>query len=179
MNTVATFEGPQIISPDHQVETTPVKTSAVQTSPPESTPAETLLGQTGRSLREVRKRLFKLNRASDAHTDGEERLYRFMWSQAKEISEGTRALPASVSVLARAVGRDDRNTRPLIESLIRKLSIEIAKSQDFRTGSPRVYYVYDYPEIQRRRVERGLEWALKNKGIQLLTGEEASQLQSV
>jgi hypothetical protein len=123
-----------------------------------------------------KKRLFRLRRPADGHTDGEDRLYQFMWENGEPHASGVRVYSGSMTSLARALGRDDRNTRPLVESLIRKLSIQIARDQDFRTGSPRMYFVFDPGQITARRQKAGLEWALKNKGIQLLTAAEAARM---
>jgi hypothetical protein len=155
---------------------TPVETVRVVSTPAQvftALPKET---EPRLFLSRFKKRLFRPLRASDAHTDGEERLYKFMWSQGRPAGEGTRLVAASMTVLGRALGRDDRNTRPLVESLIRKLSISIARDQDFHSGLPRQYFVYDYSLIQQRRQQAGLEWALKNKGIQLLTAADANTL---
>ncbi|MGA2435299.1 MAG: hypothetical protein ABSG25_08440 [Bryobacteraceae bacterium] len=127
-------------------------------------------------MSKTKKRLFRPLRASDAHTDGEDRLYKAMWAKARECGPGVRELSASIRVLADSVGRDERNTRPVVDSLIRKLSITIAREQDYRTGAPRRYIVYDYSQISARRRQAGLEWALKNKGIQLLSTQEATVL---
>jgi hypothetical protein len=143
-----------------------------------STPVETLLPAPDQRmfLPKSKKRLFRPQRPSDAHTDGEDRLYQFMWQNGRKHAIGVRLYSGSMTTLAKALGRDDRNTRPLIESLARKLSIAIAKEQDYRTGHPRMYFVYDYSEIGTRRKKAGLEWAVKNKGIQLLTVSEAAVL---
>jgi hypothetical protein len=127
-------------------------------------------------LSRSKKRLFRPQRPADAHTDGENRLYQFMWENGQPHAPGVRVYCGSMTSLARALGRDDRNTRPLIEALLRKFSIQIARDQDFKTGHPRMYFVFDYSEIALRRQKAGLEWALKNKGIQLLTSSEAAAM---
>ena len=127
-------------------------------------------------LSRTRKRLFRPLRAEDGHTDGEMRLYQFMWQGGRDHSPGIRVYSGSMTALARALGRDDRNTRPVVEALIRKLSVAIAREQDFRTGHPRIYFVFAPAEIFARRRRAGLEWAVKNKGIQLLTAGEAAAL---
>jgi hypothetical protein len=127
-------------------------------------------------LASIKKRLFRPNRPSDAHTDGEDRLYQFMWENGQRHNRGVRLFAGSMALLGRAIGRDPRNTRPLIETLVRKLSIQIAREENFATRQPRVYFVFDYSEIAQRRRRAGLEWAVKNKGIQLLTAEQAASM---
>jgi len=163
---------------DCVIVSTPVETAPLNTSQVFAAPVDTIsqLSAEKLFLRRSRKRLFRPRRPSDAHTDGEDRLYQFMWEQGTRHQPGIRVYAGSMSTLARAMGRTDRNTRPLVESLIRKLSLAIAREQDYRTGAPRVYLVYDYSEIGRRRLNAGLEWALKNKGIQLVSTNEAEQL---
>ncbi len=143
-----------------------------------STPVDTILPlpEPRLFLSRSKKRLFRPQRPADAHTDGEDRLYQFMWEAGQPHAPGVRVYCGSMTSLARALGRDDRNTRPLIESLLRKFSIQIARDQDFKTGHPRMYFVFDYSEIATRRQKAGLEWALKNKGIQLLTASEAAAM---
>jgi hypothetical protein len=143
-----------------------------------STPVDTILAlpEPRLFLSRSKKRLFRPQWPADAHTDGEDRLYQFMWDNGQPHAPGVRVYCGSMTALARALGRDDRNTRPLIESLIRKLSIQIARDQDFKTGHPRMYFVFDYSEVALRRQKAGLEWALKNKGIQLLTAAEAAAM---
>jgi hypothetical protein len=155
-------------------DSTPVDTTPVNTTTVESVPVLPL--EPRLALTRTKKRLYRPVRAEDAHTDGENRLYQFMWANAEPHAEGTRVYTGSMTTLARALGRDDRNTRPVVEALIRKLSIAIGREQDFRTGHPRMYLVFDPIRIQNRRQHASLEWAVKNKGIQLLTAAEAARL---
>jgi hypothetical protein len=150
----------------------------VHSNPGVPTPVDTILPlpEPRLFLSRSKKRLFRPQRPADAHTDGENRLYQFMWENAQPHAPGVRVYCGSMTSLARALGRDDRNTRPLIEALLRKFSIQIARDQDFKTGHPRMYFVFDYSEIALRRHKAGLEWALKNKGIQLLTASEAAAM---
>jgi hypothetical protein len=150
----------------------------VHSRPAVPTPVDTILPlpEPRLFLSRSKKRLFRPQRPADAHTDGENRLYQFMWENAQPHAPGVRVYCGSMTSLARALGRDDRNTRPLIEALLRKFSIQIARDQDFKTGHPRMYFVFDYSEIALRRNKAGLEWALKNKGIQLLTASEAAAM---
>lgn len=156
---------------------TPVDTMVIVSTPVDtgqvSGPLQRFLADRPLFISSVGKRLFRPKRPSDAHTDGEDRLYKVMWAGSTRSDSNVRIYSASVAALARAMGREERNTRPLIESLIRKLSIAIAREQDYRTRQARVYYVYDDSQIAVRRQQAGLEWALKNKGIQLLAAEEA------
>jgi hypothetical protein len=127
-------------------------------------------------LSRVKKRLFQPLHPSQAHTDGEDRLYRFMWRESRDHSPLVRIYAGSMTTIARAMGRDERNTRPLIDALIRKLAIQIAREQDFALKNPRVYYVFHEKEIAARRERARLLWAVKNKGIQLITDVEAARL---
>jgi hypothetical protein len=194
VDTISKVHNQPIESQLDSIVSTPVDTYAVGTiceqivstpveiSPPGQTPEAVsirvepipLLPASQMFLSRTKKRLFRPVRPSDGHTDGEDRLYQFMWERGQKHQPGVRLFGGSMRVLAQALGRDARNTRPLVESLIRKLSLQIARETDFR-GS-RWYYVFDYAEISRRRRQAGLEWALKNKGIQLLTAAEASAL---
>jgi hypothetical protein len=181
---------PSFQTPDYTIQSaspapvsTPVETLRDVGTPVDSTaavpaPVDTILAlpEPRLFLSRSKKRLFRPQRPADAHTDGEDRLYQFMWENGQPHAPGVRVYCGSMTALARALGRDDRNTRPLIESLIRKISIQIARDQDFKTGHPRMYFVFDYSEIALRRQKAGLEWALKNKGIQLLTTAEAAAM---
>jgi hypothetical protein len=174
---VGTSNVPSIHAGD-AVLSTPVDTMAVVSTPVDtgqvvSSPLQRFLADRPLFISSVGKRLFRPKRPSDAHTDGEDRLYKVMWAGSTRSDSNVRIYSASVAALARAMGREERNTRPLIESLIRKLSIAIAREQDYRTRQARVYYVYDDSQIAVRRQQAGLEWALKNKGIQLLAAEDA------
>lgn len=154
----------------------PVDSGRVETIEPVPSPTENAPAADRLFLSRTKKRLFRLARPSDAHTDGENRLYTFLWNEGKDHAPMVRLYAGSMSTLAAAMGREDRNTRPLVESLIRKLSIQIAREQDYRTRQPRIYYVFHPSEIEARRRQAGLVWALKNKGIQLLTEAEAAVL---
>jgi hypothetical protein len=127
------------------------------------------------SLSGLKKRLFRPLRPSDAHADGENRLYNYMWHNSQPHSTGVRVYTGSMTALAKAIGRDDRNTRPLVEGLLQKLSIQIVRQADSKAAQPRIYFVFDYSTIGARRKTAGLDWALKGKGIQLLTAQEAAR----
>jgi hypothetical protein len=166
-----------------EIDHTPVETVEPRVSSPvetifiEPTPVDVTGVNTGKVfLSKAKKRLFRPTHPAEAHTDGEDRLYRFMWEQGREHAPFVRLYIGSMSTLARAMGRDDRNTRPLVESLIRKLAVQIAREQDFGSKQPRAYYVFEYAEVAARRNQAGLSWALKNKGIQLVTEDAAGRL---
>jgi hypothetical protein len=164
---------PPVIRPDPKV------TSPVIPGGNASTPVDTSVlpePEPRLFLSRSKKRLFRPLRPEDAHTDGETRLYEFLWQNGRPHAEGVRVYAGSMTTLARVLGRDDRNTRPVVESLIRKLSIAVAREQDYHTGHPRMYFVFNSEEIAARRRRAGLEWAVKNKGIQLLTVAEAAVL---
>lgn len=156
---------------------TPVVERQIVSTPVESNnPVFTGFDTGALFLARVKKRLFQPSYPAQAHTDGEDRLYRFMWQEGREHSPLVRVYAGSMARLARAMGRDERNTRPLVEALIRKLAIQIARDQNFSSKDPRVYYVFDEAEVAARRRQAGLVWAVKNKGIQLIGDDEAQRL---
>lgn len=113
---------------------------------------------------------------SDVHTDAEDRLYRFMRNAGRPVSPGVREFAGNMTLLAEKMGRDDRSVRRIVQSLIEKLSIAIGTPENFRTGVCRTYLVYEYDIAQERRIAAGLCYAIKNKGIALLTEYQAREL---
>lgn len=127
-----------------------------------------------------RGRLFQLKKGSDALIPEEQLLYQYMWNNGRPVA-GTamvRTFTGALSLLTKEIKRgDDRSTKRVVDTLIKKLAISIARRESHNHLMPRIYYVFHWNEIQARQKRQGWTWAIKNRGIQLLTEQEAGQIQ--
>lgn len=106
---VKTDNMPSIQAGDAMV-STPVDTMVIVSTPVDtgqvSGPLQRFLADRPLFISSVGKRLFRPKRPSDAHTDGEDRLYKVMWAGSTRSDSNVRIYSASVAALARAMGRE-------------------------------------------------------------------------
>ena len=156
------------VSPDNSIETSP-DASALPSR--DASPG---------AVPPYRGRLFPLRKGSDALIPEEQLLYQYMWNNGSPVAHTgmVRTFTGSLSLLTKEIKRgDDRSTKRVVDTLIRKMAISIARHQSHNHLIPRTYYVFHWNEIQARHKSQGWTWAIKNRGIQLLNEEQARQIQ--
>jgi hypothetical protein len=122
-----------------------------------------------------RRVIYVGDRAQNAHTPSENVFYSWVWRHGRPQDEDTRVLALKVPIIAYELNMAERNTRFLIDRMIRKLAIESLPGwiQGQQTG--KTYAVYSFRRILERRRNAGLLYALKGKGVELITEEQARQ----
>jgi hypothetical protein len=106
--------------------------------------------------------------AQDGHTHGEQALFETLWRLAKPAGQGlTRALSVGERTLAAEVPMAYSTVQENLRSLARKLAIEIKPAGPNR---PKIYIVFSYDDILRRRRSAGLTHVLRRtSGVTLIT----------
>ena len=119
------------------------------------------------------KKLYRCTLAQDGHSHTEEALYQILWRTGKPETEDSRLAVMGYGEMAGRVRLSFNNTKSACQRLIAKMSIEeIAREiSDKRVG--KTYRVYSYRAILERRKARGMEWVIRNKGVEFVTPQAA------
>jgi hypothetical protein len=115
------------------------------------------------------KKLYRCLLAQDGHSHTEEALYQILWRSGKPESEDTRLTTMGYGEMAGRVRLSFNNTKSACQRLTGKLAIEeVAREiSDLRVG--KTYRVYSYRAILERRKSCGMEWVIRNKGVEFVT----------
>jgi hypothetical protein len=115
------------------------------------------------------KKLYRCTLAQDGHSHTEEALYQVLWRAAKPETEETRLCVMGYGEMSKRVRLSFNNTKAACRRLIAKRTIEeVAREvSDKRQG--KTYRVFSYRAILERRRAAGLEWVIRNKGVEFVT----------
>ena len=115
------------------------------------------------------KKLYRCQLAQDGHSHTEEALYQILWRSGRPESEDTRLTIMGYGEMAGRVRLSFNNTKNACQRLIAKLALEeVAREiSDQRVG--KTYRIYSYRAILERRKECGMEWVIRNKGVEFVT----------
>jgi hypothetical protein len=115
------------------------------------------------------KRLYRCTLAQDGHSHTEEALYQALWRSGSPESDDTRLTIMGYGEMAKRVRLSFNNTKYACQRLIAKLAIEeVAREvSDRRQG--KTYRVFSYRAILEHRKEAGLEWVIRNKGVEFVS----------
>jgi hypothetical protein len=158
--------------------TTPVELTWVVTTPVVVTPVVIPRPGTGQILYaplKGGKNLYRCATVPDGHSHLEEALYQLLWRNATVVSPDIRIAQISQSDLARQLRITDKNLRIALERLVNKRSIQVAAAPDFALKTARQYEVYSYRAILERRRDAGLEWVIRNKGVQFVSKQDVDR----
>jgi hypothetical protein len=142
---------------------------------PESTAPGLSAPELGEAVTDLRRFVYKeaprprpWTTAQDGHTHAEQNLYQAMYSRGKPMAgSNTRGLVIGVRTLAKLVPMAYSNCHANLRSLIEKLAIEERPAQRYTDG--RLFIIYTYDEILRRRRAAGLTHVLKRtRGVTLV-----------
>lgn len=116
------------------------------------------------------KKLYRCTLAQHGHSHTEEALYQLLWkSGTPEGDDETRLTVMGYGEMSKRVRLSFNNTKYACQRLIAKLAIEeVAREvSDLRQG--KTYRIFSYRSILERRKAAGLEWVIRNKGVEFVT----------
>jgi hypothetical protein len=115
------------------------------------------------------KKLYRCTLAQDGHSHTEEALYQVLWRSGKPENDDARLTVMGYGEMSKRVRLSFNNTKAACRRLISKFAIEeVAREiSDKRQG--KTYRVFSYRAILERRRASGLEWVIRNKGVEFVT----------
>ena len=118
------------------------------------------------------RKIRKCRLSQDAHSAGEETLYRILWEEGKPVSAnplGSRTVRIGYAELANRARMHKANVRLNLASLAAKLAIEQSGDFSSRDMIAKSYRVLSYKEILERRRAAGLEYVIRQKNVIFVT----------
>ena len=104
----------------------------------------------------------------DAHSAGEELLYRILWEEARPDPMnpmGSRSLRMGYAELAAKARMHKTNVRLNLANLKAKLAVEVLEEHSSTELIPRLYRIFSFREILDRRKAAGLEYVIRQKNV--------------
>jgi hypothetical protein len=123
----------------------------------------------------VRRRQGRIRRATmveDGHSLAEQAVYEALWKSAAPIDElagADRTIRIGYHRLAHMTRLSWVSVKANLQSLEKKLAIEVIGSENSATREGKHYLVYARPAILERRKRAGLLWFRRTRGVELLT----------
>jgi len=114
------------------------------------------------------RRIRKCRLSQDAHSAGEETLYRILWEEGRPESAnplGSRLVRIGYAELANKARMHKANVRLNLANLMAKLAIEQSGDFNSRDMIAKAYRVLSYKEILERRRAAGLEYVIRQKNV--------------
>jgi len=108
-------------------------------------------------------------KAQDGHSTGEQAVYQALWNAANMETPETRLIRIGYGGLQSLCGLDKTNCKDNIQSLIRKLAVEVVSPFSVQRNQGNVYRVYAANAILKRRKAAGMEWVIRNKGVRFVS----------
>ena len=127
-----------------------------------------ILGSVPSQNRKIRK----CRLSQDAHSAGEETLYRILWEEGRPESAnplGSRVVRIGYAELANKARMHKANVRLNLANLTAKLAIEQSGDFSSRDMIAKSYRVLSYKEILERRRAAGLEYVIRQKNVVFVT----------
>jgi hypothetical protein len=127
-----------------------------------------ILGSVPSQNRKIRK----CRLSQDAHSAGEETLYRILWEEGNPSSAnplGSRTVRIGYAELANRARMHKVNVRLNLANLTAKLAIEQSGDFSSRDMIAKSYKVLSYKEILERRRAAGLEYVIRQKNVLFVT----------
>lgn len=131
-----------------------------------------ILGSVPSQNRKIRK----CRLSQDAHSAGEETLYRILWEEGKPETAnplGSRTVRIGYAELANRARMHKANVRLNLANLTAKLAIEQSGDFSSRDMIAKAYKVLSYKEILERRRAAGLEYVIRQKNVVFVTATGA------
>lgn len=114
------------------------------------------------------RKIRKCRLVQDAHSAGEELLYRILWDEAKPDPMnpvGSRTLRMGYAELAAKARMHKTNVRLNMSNLKAKLAIDVLEEHNSSDLIPRLYRIFSFREILERRKTAGLEYVIRQKNV--------------
>jgi hypothetical protein len=120
------------------------------------------------------KKLYRCTQTEDGHSHTEEALYQLLWGSGKQESADSRLTVMGYGQMSKRVRLSFNNTKAACHRLIAKLALEeVAREvSDKRQG--KTYRVFSPAAILERRRACGMEWVIRNKGIEFVRPSSGS-----
>ncbi len=112
----------------------------------------------------------------EGHSPSEHAIYMMLWSIGAAAGNDARIVQVSLTRLAARVGMTIKNLQLMLRRLEEKKTIALAKQFSYATKAANAYYVYSQEAVLQRRKDAGLQYAIRNKGVQFIPVEEALAL---
>jgi hypothetical protein len=138
--------------------------------------------QTSTALAPARKKpLHKCVRAQDGHSHIEQDVYATLWRHGQDdpTHPDFRLSTVGHAVISRESRVHERNVTVIINRLIQKRAIEVAKHEVSDQRIARTYRIFSYAEILRKRKAAGLEWVIRGRGIEFVAPETGTPIFSI
>jgi hypothetical protein len=157
-------------TPNSDVLPVSVSPTGGETLPVGESPSSTrvILGSVPSQNRKIRK----CRLSQDAHSAGEESLYRILWEEGRPESAnplGSRVVRIGYAELANKARMHKANVRLNLANLTAKLAIEQSGDFSSRDMIAKSYRVLSYKEILERRRAAGLEYVIRQKNVVFVT----------
>jgi len=108
-------------------------------------------------------------KAQDGHSTGEQAVYQALWNAAGAETAETRLIRIGYGGLQSLCGLDKTNCKDNIQSLIRKLAVEVVSPFSVERNQGNAYRIFSASAIMKRRKAAGMEWVIRNKGVRFVT----------
>jgi hypothetical protein len=154
-------------------DTLPVSVSAIVSNTlPVSESSQVAISVVRGSVPSQNRKIRRCRLSQDAHSAGEETLYRILWEEGKPESAnplGSRTVRIGYAELANRARMHKANVRLNLASLTAKLAIEQSGDFSSRDMIAKSYRVLSYKEILERRRAAGLEYVIRQKNVIFVT----------
>ncbi len=109
--------------------------------------------------------------AQDGHSSGEQLLYQSLWNAARPESPDTRLISVGYNGMSALCKLDKSNCKKNIQSLLEKLSVQVAETYQSASSTGTTYRIFSYREILRRREAAGMVWVIRTSGVRFVRPE--------
>jgi hypothetical protein len=107
-------------------------------------------------------------KAQDGHSAGEQAVYQALWNAGGTETPDTRLIRIGYGGLQSLCGLDKTNCKDNIQSLIRKLAVEVVSPFSVQRNQGNVYRIFSANAILKRRKAAGMDWVIRNKGVRFV-----------
>src|SRR5204863_4207973 len=114
-------------------------------------------------------------KAQDGHSAGEQAVYLALWNAANPESPDTRLIRIGYGGIQSLCGLDKTNCKDNLQSLIRKLAVEIISPFSVEKNQGNAYRIFSGKAILKRRQLAGMEWVIRNKGVRFVEDPETGE----
>jgi hypothetical protein len=118
-----------------------------------------------------RQKIRRATVAQDGHSSGEQLLYQSLWNAARAETSDTRLISVGYSGMSSLCKLDKSNCKKNIQSLIEKLSVQVAETYQSASSTGTTYRILSYREILRRREAAGMVWVIRTSGVRFVHPE--------
>src|SRR5262249_16755498 len=108
-------------------------------------------------------------KAQDGHSTGEQLVYQAMWNAASVETPDTRLIRIGYGGLQSLCGLDKTNCKDNLQSLIRKLALEILSPFSVKRNQGSANRGFSANSVLKRRRAAGMEWVIRNKGVRFVS----------